>query len=152
MYEWIPKPPLCPKWKFCQNHRWILFRYGCFVSSLWSYKGSNYQYQDTWYVIFDIFLWKRNWWSCDLWFFAHYQALPNLKSKQIIDMRIKQYDYLRISYKNGRSRIWFLPFLTSRSILYDKAQPLKATQLLDLYHGVTEPMALPAVAHGSKSQ
>ena len=42
--------------------------------------------------------------------------------------------------------------LTSRSILYDKAQPLKATQLLDLYHGVNEPMALPAVAHGSKSQ
>jgi len=36
--------------------------------------------------------------------------------------------------------------------LYDKAQPFKATQLLDLYHGVNEPMALPAVAHGSKSQ
>ena len=46
----------------------------------------------------------------------------------------------------------FYPFLTSRSILCDKAQPLKATQLLDLYHGVNEPMALPAVAHGSKSQ
>lgn len=42
--------------------------------------------------------------------------------------------------------------LTSRSILCDKAQPFKATQLLDLYHGVNEPMALPAVAHGSKSQ
>lgn len=48
----------------------------CFFSSLWSYKGSNYQYQDTWYVMFDIFLWTRNWWSSDLCFFAHYQALP----------------------------------------------------------------------------
>lgn len=52
-------------------------------------------------------------WSIRLW-----------KSKQIIDMRnkhIETYDYLRISYKNGRSRIWFLPFL---SISYFKVNPL----------------------------
>lgn len=133
MYERIPKPPLCPMWKFCQNHRWILFRYvWCFIP----YRFTRDQIisirtrdSDMW----SIFLWRRNWWSCDLWFCAHYQALPisyiwklfNIlkhwsirlwKSKQIIDMRnkhIETYDYLRISYKNGRSRIWFLPFLTS---------------------------------------
>ena len=128
---------------------WLFF-------SLSIYKGSNYQYQDTCNVIFDIVLRKRNWWSCDLWFCAHYQALPIWSPNRSSTCATNISKHMIIlgfhTKMEGREFDSCHFLLTSRSILYDKAQPLKATQLLDLYHGVNEPMALPAVAHGSKSQ